>query len=113
MDFFEGITTEAQLKLNYRRLALMHHPDKGGNIEIMKLINKEYNQIKKLFLLKKNPLFSLEIGDTVFVNGTECVVTVVSDSNFIARAKGRTRKALFDKNTGLGVYNQKYKAYVW
>ena len=113
MDFFEGITTEAQLKLNFRRLAIMYHPDKGGDIETMKLINKEYDEVKKSLLQKSNPLYNLKTGDTVYVNGTECIATIVSEEKFVAQAKGRTKKALFDKRTGLGIYNKKYKAYIW
>lgn len=51
MTYFKSITTLAELKATYRTLALIHHPDKGGNLEVMKAINNEYEtlfeQLKK------------------------------------------------------------------
>ena len=40
---FSGITTLAELKKEYKRLSLIHHPDVGGSIEYMKEINRCYN----------------------------------------------------------------------
>ena len=39
--------TEAGLKTAYRTACLKHHPDKGGNLEIMKLVNAAYDFLKK------------------------------------------------------------------
>ncbi len=33
------------LKKQYRKLALINHPDKGGNVEVMQKINEEYNYL--------------------------------------------------------------------
>lgn len=35
--------TSSQAKTNYRRLAMKHHPDKGGNTEKMKRLNEAYS----------------------------------------------------------------------
>jgi len=39
--------TEDGLKKAYRAACLKHHPDKGGNEEIMKLVNAAYDFLKK------------------------------------------------------------------
>jgi hypothetical protein len=38
------------------------------------------------------------------------VVTAVFEKTFIAKAKGRHRLAVFEKKTGLSVYEKKFKA---
>jgi len=38
-------TTLEELKAQYRKLAMQHHPDRGGDIEAMKAINNEYDQL--------------------------------------------------------------------
>lgn len=40
--FFATIDNLNDLKAEYRRLALMHHPDRGGDLDTMKAINIEY-----------------------------------------------------------------------
>lgn len=42
--YFIKIETLEDLKKQYRKLAMEHHPDRGGDVEIMKLINAEYDQ---------------------------------------------------------------------
>jgi curved DNA-binding protein CbpA len=37
--------TAEQLKKQYKELALIHHPDCGGNVEKMKAINNEYDHL--------------------------------------------------------------------
>lgn len=41
--YFNGIKTIQELKKEYKRLALINHPDRGGNEDIMKQINAEYD----------------------------------------------------------------------
>ena len=43
MKYFEGVTTLDELKRQYRRLAVIHHPDVGGDLETMKAINDEHD----------------------------------------------------------------------
>jgi hypothetical protein len=40
--YFSNCQTVAEIKSEYRRLALLHHPDRGGDTETMKQINRQY-----------------------------------------------------------------------
>ena len=44
MKYFTNIKTLDDLKKEYRRLVMMNHPDRGGDLETMKIINLEYEQ---------------------------------------------------------------------
>lgn len=44
-NFFESVHTLDDLKKVYRHLAMMHHPDCGGNVETMKAINAEHDAL--------------------------------------------------------------------
>lgn len=53
--FFEECKTIEEVKKTYKALAMCLHPDKGGNAELMKKLNQEYeNFIEKLE--KKNAI---------------------------------------------------------
>ncbi|GAA3929125.1 DnaJ domain-containing protein [Chitinophaga oryziterrae] len=54
MKFFDGCNTQEEVKARYRQLAMEHHPDKGGNEEVMKEINKEYEFICAKILAGEN-----------------------------------------------------------
>lgn len=41
-NFFESVRALDELKAEYRRLVLKHHPDRGGDLETMKQINLAY-----------------------------------------------------------------------
>lgn len=45
MKYFTNITTLDELKKAYRRLAMVHHPDVGGDLETMKAINAEHDAL--------------------------------------------------------------------
>lgn len=45
MKYFQNCSTIEELKKEYRRLALINHPDNGGNPETMKTINAEYETV--------------------------------------------------------------------
>lgn len=51
MKYFNTPQTLEALKKQYRELSFKHHPDRGGNNEIMKAINNEYDE---LFEILKN-----------------------------------------------------------
>ena len=44
MNYFAGIKTLLVLKMKYRELCKLHHPDLGGSTEIMKLVNIQYEK---------------------------------------------------------------------
>lgn len=43
--YFAGVKTVEELRKRYRELLKQHHPDNGGNEEIMKEINTEYDRL--------------------------------------------------------------------
>jgi curved DNA-binding protein CbpA len=44
-NFFTGVKTLQELKKTYYKLAMINHPDRGGNLETMKEINTEYDKM--------------------------------------------------------------------
>lgn len=44
MKYFTGCTTLDALKHEYRRLCMIHHPDRGGDTATMAAINQEYDE---------------------------------------------------------------------
>ena len=43
MKYFTGCKTLDDLKREYRRLAMLHHPDVGGDTATMQAINAEFD----------------------------------------------------------------------
>lgn len=114
-----------ELKAKYRRLASIHHPDRGGDLSIMQKINKQYQAMQEKF--KHNlcandsvgefessqvvdDFSQLKPGDFLFVNATACEVLRVNEHSFHAVAITHNRQAVFCKKTGLGKYNHKIRA---
>ena len=46
--YFENIKTLEELRKQYKELLKKHHPDNGGNLEIMQEINAEYDRLFKI-----------------------------------------------------------------
>lgn len=44
MKYFKNLETMEEVKKQYRKLAMKFHPDRGGNEEIFKEINNEYEE---------------------------------------------------------------------
>lgn len=63
MSYFQAIGSLAELKKQYRKLAIENHPDKGGRAEVMQRINLEF---EKLFALWKD-----DTGSTPTATGYE------------------------------------------
>lgn len=42
--YFDGLVTVEEIKAHFRRLAIQHHPDKGGDVRIMQAINQQYHE---------------------------------------------------------------------
>ncbi len=110
MKYFEGVWTEEELKNTYRRLVKRHHPDLGGNSEIMKMINYQYARYLKAFKYKPKSLQDVKVGCTVFVNESKCIVTKVENNCFKARSLKTFRETFFSKETGFALLNFKFRA---
>lgn len=54
MKWFDNPQSIEQLKKQYRQLAKKHHPDAGGNNEIMQAINAEYQLCEKLIFMRQS-----------------------------------------------------------
>ena len=53
--YITNVTTLAELKQKYKKLAMQMHPDRGGDEEEMKVLNNEYDELfKKLKNTHKN-----------------------------------------------------------
>lgn len=46
--YFNNINTLEELRKQYKELLKLHHPDNGGNLEIMQEINSEYDRLFKV-----------------------------------------------------------------
>lgn len=42
MTYFKNITTLEELRKEYKKLVKQNHPDNGGSVEVIKVINVEY-----------------------------------------------------------------------
>lgn len=57
LKFFENVTTLTELRKEYRRLAFIFHPDKGGDTVLMQILNDRYERLSEKFI-KENVDFS-------------------------------------------------------
>lgn len=57
IKWFQNIKTLDELRTMYRKLAVKHHPDKGGSTSDMQEINAEYDYLSKN-LINNNATFS-------------------------------------------------------
>lgn len=68
MKYFANIKTLEELKREYKRLALENHPDRGGDVEVMKAINAEYdimfNKVKDIHINAKGETYTKENTET-------------------------------------------------
>ena len=69
MTYFTKVTTLEELKKEYHRLAMKFHPDReGGDLEEMKIINAEYDEmfkaVKNFHRNKENKIYRKETQET-------------------------------------------------
>ena len=60
--YFQNVNSIDDLKHQYKNLAKKYHPDRGGNTEIMKIINLEYEYLSPYIFLH------LSIKTLVFIS---------------------------------------------
>lgn len=117
-----------ELKGIYRRLAAIHHPDRGGCERTMQRLNELYQVMQtRLRMAANDPrrnqtksqaamavtvtdFSQVQVGERLYVNSTLCEVVGVMTDSFRVRALGRTRQSVFDKKTGIGLYNRRLRA---
>ena len=88
MNALSSAQSLRELKHNYRRLAKIHHPDKGGNLLGMQQINAEYERMQlRLKQAANTPIFHHEdfsdvyVGMELYVNGTPVEVLAVAEND--------------------------------
>lgn len=54
MKYFNNVKNLDELKKEYRRLSKLHHPDCGGDEEIMKAINNEHDELFEILKRQHN-----------------------------------------------------------
>ena len=54
MPYIKNVQSYDDLKSQYRKLALVHHPDAGGDIKAMQAINSEYDQLFAVWKQRSN-----------------------------------------------------------
>ncbi len=112
MEYFAHITDFKEAKLIYRRLAMLNHPDMGGDPQVMTNINLEFESLTKRLLKKTVEFQELSVGDCVTINGSKSKVVLVTRNTFTAVSEYTMRRATFYKSTGICVTNPRYKAEV-
>jgi len=89
---------------------MLNHPDMGGNPEVMKRINIEFDLIKKQISNKQASFNTICVGDIVIINKSVSKVIASSLNTFTAISEYSHRSAVFSKKTGICITNPKFKA---
>lgn len=64
MKYFVECKTLDELKKMYRKLALKNHPDRGGDEEVMKKINEEYDKLFPILKIAYNRVANVPTHET-------------------------------------------------
>ena len=82
--FIKSYENLAELKKEYRELALKHHPDKGGNVEVMAEINNEYEKLFEILKAGKK----VHVGNDEYVDSSELAEDFINIINAIINLDG-------------------------
>lgn len=82
MKLFGTIRSLADLKKEYRSLAIENHPDKGGDVEKMKIINVEFEKLFEIWKHDKTDLKSGYEGDYADATSKEYERYVYNEYNW-------------------------------
>jgi curved DNA-binding protein CbpA len=80
LQYFQGIfETLQEVRQVYYKLAMLHHPDRGGNTAIMQTINDEYEYLTKLILSGQSyKTWSNEYKETEY-QASEDLMNIIND----------------------------------
>ena len=76
MRWFEGITDLNELRREYYRLALLHHPDRGGDTATMQEINNLYEKLSKKLISENFTGFRAEAEERTINPFAEMIAKV-------------------------------------
>lgn len=110
MVFFKEVLSKKELKSQYKRLSKVHHPDLGGSTTNMQIVNREFEVLDIAFGQTPKSLYEVRLGNTIYVNDSECIVTATEPKLFRAKSLATKREAYFEKSTGFGLFNFKFRA---
>ncbi len=68
----EPNATDEEVRAAYRRLAMKHHPDKGGDIDYFTQIQKAYDKLKSRVCPNCNNLGFTTERHGIFMTKTRC-----------------------------------------
>ena len=54
LKYFKDCTSKEECKKLYKKLAFIHHPDRGGDLETMKTINAEFDYVMENNIFKSS-----------------------------------------------------------
>ncbi|NOY49409.1 MAG: J domain-containing protein [Chlorobi bacterium] len=109
MKFFGGIDDLNSLTLIYRRLAMLNHPDMGGNAETMKKINIEYQVLKDKLTNHSRSKPGFEINELVLINNSYGRVSHIGEHIIIVNSEVTNRRAIFSKESGKCLSNPNFR----
>lgn len=99
MSHFKNITSFAELKKQYRTLAIANHPDKGGDTETMQEINAEFDKLFKVWEHRKDETTSRTGYETDFdgATSTQYKEYVYNEYRWVgSRYKGQNNDEILD-----------------
>lgn len=81
----------------------------GGNAEVMKNINIEYEQLKSQLSGKNKEKNALHINQEVYVNSSPAKIIHIGEFIIIVQSMLTNRKAIFNKKSGICLSNPELK----
>lgn len=69
MKYFKNVQNAEELKKEYKRLARENHPDMGGDVEIMKAINAEFDMLLAILPTEVRENVRAEVSEFYTQNG--------------------------------------------
>ena len=77
MKYFIECKTLDELKKEYRRLAMIHHPDVGGTVEAMQAINAEFEALFPVFRMAQDKATQTRSSETAAEYRSEFYLSLI------------------------------------